>query len=77
MKSDEEGMIGGCLEDSLLRLNPVNVLILIEHLLLDDLDRIDLARLLVFRLYYLKFETVMLLFYLENKLSIRLKYLLL
>lgn len=38
----QERMIGGRFEYGLLRLHPINILVVVEHLLLDDLDRIDL-----------------------------------
>ena len=41
MESDEEGVVGGGLEDVLLGLHPVDVLVVRHQLLLDHLHRVD------------------------------------
>ena len=41
MEANKEGMVAGRLEDVFLRLDPVNVLVVSDHLLLDDLHGVE------------------------------------
>ena len=41
MQPDKEWVVGGRLEDVFLRLDPVNVLVVGDHLLLDDLHGVQ------------------------------------